>query len=287
MAPNPLKPLVKGTFVMGLIAVVTLAASWFIAEMKEAEARRSRLTAENQQRIEEAQARFKAENEARRKKLQEADRRTFTEREAAEAKRKAELAKRRQIDVFQRVEAVRVKAANGDPEAQYLYGCLCRFGLSGLGDFNPDGTVRQLRPMVAYPVFGENLFGKTNDVLFVDLPVLERDEKAALEWFERAALQGHDEAQYEVAHHRTFAGPGEDLVEAYKWYLVAKTRYFDSRDVVHSTRRLGDDGRISYATLPPDSRPYVPPGLLNSLKPAQKAEAEKRAKAFKPKKENP
>ena len=73
------------------------------------------------------------------------------------------------------------------------------------------------------------------------------------------------------------------MVEAYKWYLVAKTRYFDSRDVVHTTRRLGEDGRIRYASLPPDSRPYVPPGLLNSLKPEQRAEAEKRAKAFQPK----
>lgn len=287
MAPNPLKPLLKGVFAMGLIAVATLAVSWFIAEVREADARTARQAAQNKQRIEEAQERFRAESEARRKKIQEADRHTFAEREAAEAKRKAELAGRRQIDVFQRVNAVSVKAANGDPESQYLWGWLCRFGLSGLGDFNPDGTARQLRPMVAYPVFGENLFGKTNDVLFVDLPVLERNEKAALEWFERAALQGHAEAQYELAQHRTFAGPGEDLVEAYKWYLVAKTRYFDSRDVVHSTRRLGDDGLIRYAALPPESRPYVPPGLLNSLKPAQKAEAEKRAKAFKPKKENP
>lgn len=253
---------------------------------EEADARTARQAAQNKQRIEEAQERFRAESEARRKKIQEADRRTFAEREAAEAKRKAELAGRRQIDVFQR-QRVSVKAANGDPESQYLWGWLCRFGLSGLGDFNPDGTARQLRPMVAYPVFGENLFGKTNDVLFVDLPVLERNEKAALSGSSAPRLQGHAEAQYELAQHRTFAGPGEDLVEAYKWYLVAKTRYFDSRDVVHSTRRLGDDGLIRYAALPPESRPYVPPGLLNSLKPAQKAEAEKRAKAFKPKKENP
>ncbi len=287
MAANPLKPLIKGVFFMGLIAVATLAGLWVLGEKREHDAQFARRLAENQQRIQEQAARYKAENETRRKQIEEADHRAFVAREAAEAKRKAELATRRKIDVSQRVEALRLKAEDGDPESQYLYGWLKRFGTGGLGDFNPDGTARQLRPMVAYPVLGENLTGKLQEVLFVGLPEITRDETAALSWFERAALQGHDESQYEMARYHSFAGPALDVVEAYKWYLLGHTSYLDSTGLPHSTRRLGEDGRIRHESLPSDARPYVPPGLINQLTPEQKAEAQKRAKAFVPRKENP
>ena len=284
---NPLKPLIVGMAVMGTLALVTLAGNWILAESREADERAARRIAEQQRKFQEQEARYKAENEARRKEIQEADHRAFVAREAAEAKRKAELAARRKINVSERVEALRLKAEDGDPESQYLYGCLKRFGLTGLGDFNPDGTARQFRPLVAYPVLGENFGGKLHEVLFVDLPEITRDETAAMSWFERAALQGHDEAQYEMAHYHSFDGPGRDAVEAYKWYLLGRTTYLDSKGLIHTTRRLGKDGRIQHEPLPPGSRPYVPPALVDTLTPEQRAEAQKRAKAFVPRKEKP
>ena len=287
MASNPLKPLIAGMFFMGMIAVATLAGFWFLAETREADKRMALRVAANQQRVQEEAARYKAENDARRKQIEEADHRAFVAREAAEAKRKAELAARRKINVSERIEALRLKAEDGDAESQYLYGWIKRFGISGLGDFNPDGTARQIRPTVAYPILGGNSVGKLHEILFVDIPVITRDETAALSWFERAALQGHDESQYEMAHYHSFAGPGYDVVEAYKWYLLGRTSYFDSTGMVHTTRRLGEDGRIRHEPLPPGSRPYAPPGLVGILTPAQKAEAQKRAKAFVPRKEKP
>jgi hypothetical protein len=280
--PNPFKPLIIGVVIMGAVAAVTLACLWIVAEQREREAQFARKAAENQQRFQEQEARYRAENEARRQKIAEADRRAFAEREAAAAKRKAELAARRPIDVRQHVEALRLKAEAGDPESQYLYGWLNRFGTSGLGDFNPDGTATFLRPLTAPPVFGENLTGKLHEVRFVDLPEITRDEAVALKWFARAARQGHAEGQYELAHHHSFDGDGYDLVEAYKWYLIARTRYLDAKGYVHSTRHIGADGKISYEPLPADARPYAPPGLVNQLTAEQKAEAERRAKAFKP-----
>jgi len=284
---NPLKPLIVGMAVMGTLALVTLAGNWILAESREADERAARRIAEQQRKFKEQEARYKAENEARRKEIQEADHRAFVAREAAEAKRKAELAARRKINVSERIEALRLKAEDGDAESQYLYGWIKRFGISGLGDFNPDGTARQIRPTVAYPILGGNSVGKLHEILFVEIPVITRDETAALSWFERAALQGHDESQYEMAHYHSFAGPGYDVVEAYKWYLLGRTSYFDSTGLVHTTRRLGEDGRIQHEALPPGSRPYVPPALVDTLTPEQRAEAQKRAKAFVPRKEKP
>ena len=279
---------------MGAVAVSALGLVWYQAEIKAHEAEVVRQRAEHERLLKEETARYKAEAEhnkaeiaADRRRREEANRQATQARKAADEKRQAELRTRRQINVRQRIEALRLKAEDGDPESQYLFGWLTRFGLRALGDFNADGTARELLPLAAYPTLGENLSDKMSAVLFVDLPEIVRDEAAALRWFERAALQGHGAAQHEMAHDRTFRGPGDDQVEAYKWYLLSHTCYFDPEGMVRTTRRLGLDGQVRYDPLPPDSRHYVPPGLLNSLTPEQKAEAEKRAKAFRPKKEKP
>lgn len=278
---------------MGAVAVSALGLVWYQAEIKAHEAEVVRQRAEHERLLKEETARYKAEAEhnkaeiaADRRRREEANRQATQARKAADEKRQAELRTRRQINVRQRIEALRLKAEDGDPESQYLFGRLTRFGLRCLGEFNPDGTARELRPIAAYPTLGEPP-GKLHEVRFVDLPDITRDEASAMRWFERAALQGHGEAQQEMALDRTFRGPGDDQIEAYKWYLVSQTSYFDPEGMIRTTRRLGMDGRACYDPLPPDSRHYVPQGLLNSLTAEQKAEGEKRAKAFRPKKEKP
>lgn len=287
MAAHPLRPLIKGMFFMGVIALLTLVFGWSYSEMQEQEAKRARLLAEQQRQLKEERERHQAEQEDRRRQIQEADRRAFAEREAAAAKRQAELSTRRRINVGQHLEALRKKAEDGDAEAQYQLGWITRFGTNALGGFNTDGTSRYLQYTVIYPLIGENLRGKTHEVLFVDLPDLKPDEAGALRWYRRAAAQGHDEAMRELGHHQSFAGPDHDVVEAYKWYLLSRASYYDPSGMVWSTRQLGPEGQIIRRPWPADARPYAPPGLIGILSAEQKAEAAKRAKAFQPKKEKP
>ena len=276
MAPNPLKPLIKGMFVMLAVAAVVLFA--YFARLA--------LIAE-QERVAESRKRAQVENERFRRQM-EADQRANKlrrEQEAARAKETAERrakedasfataeAKKRPVDVGVAFGNARRKAEAGDADAQNLLGAIYRLGMDQVIRLDPGTHGMQFSPHVLSALTGEDLSrGSMPSIRFVSVPVIPANSQEAGRWLERAALQGHREAQATLASLLFYTL--QDPVAAYKWSLIA--------DAGHDA---STEGKLTGHT--PDSRKLLRERLLQKLTPDQKAESEKKAKAFVAKKEKP
>jgi hypothetical protein len=276
MAPNPLKPLIKGMFVMLAVAAVVLLA--YVARLA--------LIAE-QERVAESQKRSKEINEGFRRKM-EADQQANKlrrEQEAARAKEAAERrakedasfaaaeAKKRPVDVGVAFGKARRIAEAGDADAQNLLGVIYRKGMDAVIHLNPDTHGMQISPLVLSALTGEDLSGRAiTSIRFVSIPVIPANPQEAVRWLERAALQGHREAQATLAGLLFY--DLRDQVAAYKWSLIA--------DVEPADPTVGKLTGHS-----PASRKLLRERVLQKLTPDQKAEGEKKARAFVPKKEKP
>ncbi|MEI6794241.1 MAG: hypothetical protein WCL05_03260 [Verrucomicrobiota bacterium] len=276
MAANPLKPLIKGMFVMLAVAAVVLFAYYA----------RLALIAE-QERIAESQKRSKEINEGfRRKAVAEATAAKLRrEQEAARAKETAERraredasfaaaeAKKRPVDVGVAFGNARRSAEAGSADAQNLLGAIYRLGMDQIIHLDPGTHGMQFSPHVLSALTGEDLSrGAMPTIRFVSIPVIPANPQEAGRWLERAALQGHREAQATLASLLYYTL--QDPAAAYKWSLIADA------DPAAST-----EGKLTGHS--PDSRRLLRERVLQKLTPDQKAEGEKKAQAFVPKKEKP
>lgn len=90
---------------------------------------------------------------------------------------------------------------------------------------------------------------------------IKQSQSEAVKWYKRAAEQGVVEAQYNLANrYATNNGVSIDAIEAYKWYTIAAEQGFEPA--------LENKSRV-----------------LEELNSAQMSEALKRARAWRPKKE--
>jgi hypothetical protein len=274
MAANPFKPLIVGTFIM--LAVTTGVI--IVDLVLDAKAEQERRHAENQKRYAEESARRQREFEQReaearqRREKQAEERRLAAEasakaekerREAAEAAAKAEQAKRRPIDVTAAFTKKLHQAQAGDPNAQHLIGYIYYLGMDRIVETSGNGLAIYRRTVVTM------LVGEDPEIrLLVSAPTFKRNDEVAAKWFERAALQGHRGAQTYLGI--TNAGRGKyDL--AYLWMLIA------------DGPALPDE--INLPLPPVAARNSMKDNFRKKLTPEQVAEAEKKAKEFKAKKE--
>ncbi len=274
MAANPFKPLIVGTFIM--LAVTTGVI--IVDLVLDAKAEQERRHAENQKRYAEESARRQREFEQReaearqRREKQAEERRLAAEasakaekerREAAEAAAKAEQVKRRPIDVTAAFTKKLHQAQAGDPNAQHLIGYIYYLGMDRIVETSGNGLALYRRTVVTM------LVGEDPEIrLLVSAPTFKRNDEVAAKWFERAALQGHRGAQTYLGI--TNAGRGKyDL--AYLWMLIA------------DGPALPDE--INLPLPPVAARNSMKDNFRKKLTPEQVAEAEKKAKEFKAKKE--
>ncbi len=274
MAANPFKPLIVGTFIM--LAVTTGVI--IVDLVLDAKAEQERRHAENQKRYAEESARRQREFEQReaearqRREKQAEERRLAAEasakaekerREAAEAAAKAEQAKRRPIDVTAAFTKKLHQAQAGDPNAQHLIGYIYYLGMDRIVETSGNGLAIYRRTVVTM------LVGEDPEISpLVSAPTFKRNDEVAAKWFERAALQGHRGAQTYLGI--TNAGRGKyDL--AYLWMLIA------------DGPALPDE--INLPLPPVAARNSMKDNFRKKLTPEQVAEAEKKAKEFKAKKE--
>jgi TPR repeat protein len=276
MAPNPLKPLIKGMFVMLAVAAVVLFA--YFARLA--------LIAE-QERIAESQKRSKEINDGfRRKAVAEATAAKLRrEQEAARAKETAERrakedasfaaaeAKKRPVDVGVAFGNARRSAEAGEADAQNLLGVIYHKGMDQVIHLDPGTHGMQFSPHVLSALTGEDLSrGSMPSIRFVSIPVIPANSQEAVRWLERAALQGHHEAQATLASLLFYTL--QDPVTSYKWSLIAD-----------ANPTASTDGKLDGHT--PASRKLLRERSLLKLTQEQVAEAEKKAKAFVAKKEKP
>jgi TPR repeat protein len=274
MAANPFKPLIVGTFIM--LAVTTGVI--IVDLVLDAKAEQERRHAENQKRYAEESARRQREFEQReaearqRREKQAEERRLAAEasakaekerREAAEAAAKAEQVKRRPIDVTAAFTKKLHQAQAGDPNAQHLIGYIYYLGMDRIVETSGNGLAIYRRTVVTM------LIGEDPEIRpLVSAPTFKRNDEVAAKWFERAALQGHRGAQTYLGI--TNAGRGKyDL--AYLWMLIA------------DGPALPDE--INLPLPPVAARNSMKDNFRKKLTPEQVAEAEKKAKEFKAKKE--
>lgn len=259
MLANPLKPLILGMFAMVLVmgAVGLITAIHQTAEDQQALAQQARI--QNTQVMAEVNSR-RAEGE---KSLRV--RRQPVPAVAAEqaAQRQVAEAAKRPIDVGAALVRLEILAAKGDPIAQSSLGAIHEIGLKP-SDFNFAPPAAWILGRAGFTLFGEPPRELLNTARFINIPTRPSNERLAGEWYLRAALQGDAEAQYEYARHLSFART--DPVESAKWYLLADFRYVDKQ------------GRIIQGKRPEGISPWVPV----TVTPEQRAEAERRAKAFVP-----
>ncbi len=274
MAANPFKPLIVGTFIMLAVTTGVIIVD-LVLDAKDEQERRH---AETQKRYAEESARRQREFEQReaearqRREKQAEERRLAAEasakaekerREAAEAAAKAEQVKRRPIDVTAAFTKKLHQAQAGDPNAQHLIGYIYYLGMDRIVETSGNGLAIYRRTVVTM------LIGEDPEIrLLVSAPTFKRNDEVAAKWFERAALQGHRGAQTYLGI--TNAGRGKyDL--AYLWMLIA------------DGPALPDE--INLPLPPVAARNSMKDNFRKKLTPEQVAEAEKKAKEFKAKKE--
>lgn len=280
---NPLKPLIFGMLAMGLAAIVALTIRGVIS-LQEQEARRQeqnrreREATQQRWRDEQAQrqaaeARRRSEAEARQLREKAADERRLAaeaaaktekaSREAAEAAARAEQAKRRTIDVTVAFTKKLHQAQAGDPNAQHLIGYIYYLGMDRIVGTGENRLAIYNRTVITM------LIGEDPEIRpLVSVPTFKQNDEVAAKWFERAALQGHRGAQTYLGI--TNAGRGKyDL--AYLWMLIA------------DGPALPDE--INLPKAPAEVRKSMKETFRKRLTPEQAAEAEKKAKEFKAKKE--
>lgn len=181
---------------------------------------------------------------------------------AARAKAAAE-ARSRGIDLTAAFDKKLRQAADGDPNAQFLTGFVYYVGMDRIVGTR-DSRLTVFNSQIVVLLIGEPLATKP----LVSIPTFGRNDEVAIRWFERAARQGHQCAQAHLG--MAHAGRG-NYVQAYQWMLVAEGP------------RLTDE--VAFGLPPVQVRNSMKENFRQRLTPEQVAEAEKRAKEFKPTKE--
>jgi hypothetical protein len=274
MASNPLKPLIVGTFVMlavisGVLLVNLVRTSAIEQERRRTETQKryaeesARRQREFEQREAEAKQRREKEAEQRRLAAEAAAKAERERREAAEAAAKAEAAKRQPIDVTAAFDRKLHQAQAGDPNAQFLVGFIYYLGMDRIVGMR-DNRLTVYNRTVLTMLIGEELAIKP----LVSVPTFRRNDEVATKWTERAALQGHRGAQAHLGI--VNAGRGKHD-QAYLWTLISEGP---------SLR-----GEINFPMPPAELRNSMKENFRKKLTPEQAAEAEKKAKEFKAKKE--
>lgn len=276
MAPNPLKPLIKGLFGMLTVATVVLSAYFFrlglVAEQERIEASRKLARSEEERREREFK-KNQAEERARRAK-EEAARRAAAAPKAepttAQARVEASALEEKKppINLTTAFEKTLRNAAEGDPHAQYLVGFVYYVGMDKIAQVR-ESRLHIYNRLTVTTLTGDDL---TTGRL-VSVPSLSSDRVVAAKWLERAALQGHRGAQVLLAM-EYLNSPRGDPKLAYQWLLTA-----EGPSIIPAEIKLFDP--------PPESRASMKQNVCKRLMPEQKAEAEKQAKNFVAKKENP
>lgn len=267
MAPNPLKPLIKGLFVMLIVAGAVL----FVQAVRLTVIAEQERVAESQRRSQEMRERAERQMEENRKaaqlrREQEAARaKEAAGRRAQESAAAADDANKPAINLTAAFDRKLRQAADGDPNAQFLTGFVYYVGMDRIVATR-DSRLTVLNSQIVTLLIGEPLATKP----LVSIPTFKRNNEVAIRWFERAARQGHQcaQAHLSMAH----AGRG-DYAQAYQWMLVAEGP------------RLADE--IAFGLPPISLRKSMQENFGKRLTPEQVADAEKQAKAFQPKKEKP
>ena len=275
MAPNPLKPLINGLFVMLALAGAILFVYLIRVSLLEQEQRRIETQQhnikENERRNREAE---KLQAEARQRREKEAaERRAQAAAAAAAPAPAATNAPANPTDAKRRIVALRAafdktvhRAASGDPHAQYLLGYLYLVGMDKIVQVRDAKLFIYNRLMVA-TLTGED----PSDIRLVSVPAFSSDRKVAEKWLERASLQGHRGAQIMLATSLLTDIKGDDA-PAYRWLLTSE-----------GPPLIPDE--VRFFNPPPASRASMKENVRKRLSPEQVAEAEKMAKEFQPKKE--
>lgn len=266
MPPNPLKPLIKGMFAMLFLA----AALIFVFVVRSAISEEQNRATANRKRIEESQRQVKAEQDRIRTEVarKEQELKLRREQQAAEAR-----AKERTVDVGAAFGDLRRKAEGGDPDAQYLLGRIYAVGMQRVFIKPPEGrTGMGYATRLVVALTGEDPISPTaRGLRFASIPVIPANPDEATRWYERAALQGHRQAQCSLGQ-KFLLRP--DPSDGYYWTLLAAEPMF-----LPSEAKLSDFTPELLRTMQKHGK--------DRMTPEQVAEAEKRAKAFKPKKERP
>ena len=268
---NPLKPLIFGMLAMGLVAIGTLTIRGAIS-LQEQEARRQE---QNRREREATQQRWHDEQAQR----QAAEARRRSEAEAARLRREQEAAaslpaaasatlEKLTFDVSAGFEKMLHRAAAGDPHAQYVVGYVYFVGMDKIVQVRDSKVVAQ-NPIVLTALNG----GMLGSRQIVSPPTFKRDQKTACSWLERAALQGHRGAQVLLAMAHLNNGQGDRKL-AYQWLITC-----EGPPILTNELRLSNPPPAIIASMKENVR--------KRLTPEQVADAEKQAKSFQPKKENP
>lgn len=263
MTDQPLKPLIRGMFVMTLVA----AAALFIRSLRQ----------ELVEEMRQLEADENARQEQRRDEQQAADRRTMEEaarsspgRRLDRATLEAIQAKKRPLDVGARFGLIRRQAEQGDPNSQHLLGRIYLRGMDDVLQVNPSTYGLSYSLPAAAALTGVANFSKSADDLnFINLPRIPEDTHEAARWYERAARQGHREAQSSLAYLYYYM---PDYVLGYKWALIS-----DGQPVLPEELKL--ESHTS------DWRKAMREELAEKLTPVQKGAAERLAEGFRPQKE--
>ncbi len=273
MEPNPLKPLIKGLFVMLAVAAIVLFVHAGWQSILE-EVRRNEVASQA------AQARrdkWRREQEAAELKLSQRRKddelRLTLGRARDHETLMAAQAKKRPVDVGAAFGDVRRRAESGDANAQNLLGRIYLRGMDDVLSVDPANS----RPIGYYApaaaaLTGEEDFAGSSDVIrFVNMPLTPANPKEAARWFERAAQQGHREAQSNLAQLFYYHLP--DPAAGYRWVLLA-----DGPAILQDEQKLESHTSAWLKQMREK--------LLTRLTPIQKAEAERQAQDWKPTKEH-
>ncbi len=271
MALNPLKPLIKAMLLMLVVAAIVLGvhSGWqtILEETRRNEATNQAAQARREKWQQEREA-AELQAELRRK---DDELRLAVGRARDHATLEAVQAKKRPVDVGAAFGGVRRRAESGDANAQNLLGRIYLRGMDDVLSVDPSNYGLSYYAPAAAALTGEKEFARSADVIrFLNLPRIPADPQEAARWFERAAQQGHREAQSNLAQLYYYHLP--DPVAGYRWILLA-----DGPPI------LPDETKIESHTK--DWRKHMRERLLARLTPAQQTEAEISAKNWKPAKE--
>lgn len=256
MTQDPLKPLIRGMLVM----ILVIAGVFAVYSLRQV--------------VLEEQRRIEANDKAMQEKWRQ-------EREAADRANKARLeqqmadsrAKERLIDVGAAFGELRRKAEGGDPDAQYLLGRIYVVGMQGIFIKPREGSTgmgyvsRLVQALTGVSPIGPTAKG----VRYISIPVIPANLDEGYRWYERAALQGHRQAQASLGQKFLLR---TDPSDGYYWMLLAA-----------EPMSLPAEAKISDFT--PEWLRTMQKHAKDRMTPEQVAETEKRAKAFQPKKERP
>lgn len=218
MAPNPLKPLITGMFFMLALTAAVLFAHFLRVTMIEQEERRE---AARQSMAIETKRRF----QEREKTAQEMAQPSAKVAEAR-AKERAQLeeiqAKKPAIDVGAAFGKLRRKAEAGDAEAQALMGYIHLRGMDAVLRVDPKTFGVSSSTKHATALIGQDIGPLFFNTRFTAIPRMPQDRATGMMWYDRAARQGHLDAQASLASAYAYGPtPVSKFVDGYQWCLIA------------------------------------------------------------------